>query len=109
MTGMSNIERQVMASVGTIYTARALTSVTALKVYIFILSIWGVGKLVWVSKVFENFWAVEKNGLGAIFNYFVSAFTHAHVSVLLVLLVGAVAFTSLVTDKLATPRRLRKI
>lgn len=105
MTDTSNIERQVMASVGAIYTARALTSVTALKVYTIILSIWAVGKLVWVSKVFENFWAVEKNGIGAIANFFISALVHAQVSVLLVLLVAAIAFTSLVTDRLATPRR----
>lgn len=101
MKEMTNIERQVMASVGTIYTARALTSVTALKIYALILSIWAVGRLVWVSKVFENFFAVEKSGIGAILNYLISAFTHAHISVLLVLLVAAVAFTSLVSEVLS--------
>src|SRR5438128_730337 len=105
MTKMTNIEKRVMASVGSVYLARTLTNTTALKVYALILSVWAIGRLVWVSKVFENFFAIEKNGIGAIFNYAVSAITHTHVSVLLMLLIAAVAFTSLVTETLTNPRR----
>ncbi|MBX4192318.1 hypothetical protein KW798_02410, partial [Candidatus Parcubacteria bacterium] len=50
----SKIEQQVMASVAAIYTVRQLFSRTALKLYVCAASLWGLGQLVWVSKVFEN-------------------------------------------------------
>jgi hypothetical protein len=104
----TRMEQKVMANVGAIYTGRVLTGMTALKVYALILSVWGVGRLVWVSKVFQNFLIVEKNGAGSIFNYAVSSLTHTHVAVLAVLFVGTVAFVSLVVDavrSIVTPRQ----
>ena len=94
----SKIEQQVMASVAVIYAARALTSRTALEFYVFFLSVWGIGRLVWVSKVFENFSLVEKQGLGAMSNYILYAVEHTHLAVQLTLLVAAVALISLVID-----------
>jgi hypothetical protein len=96
----SNIERQVMASVGVMYAARTLTGSTALKLYVLILSIWAVGRLVWVSKVFTNFFGIENHGLGAIINFAVIALEHAHTGVLVALLVALAAFISLVIDTL---------
>jgi hypothetical protein len=95
---VSKIEQQVMAGVGTIYSARKLTGLTALKIYALILSVWGIGRLVWVSKVFDNFFAVEKNGIGAISNYLLYAVEHTHLAVQLTLLVAAVAAVSLLVD-----------
>lgn len=95
---VSTIERQVMASVGTIYAARQLTSLTALKVYALILSLWGIGRLVWVSKIFANFMQVEKSGAGAITNYTLYAVEHTHLAVQLALLVAIVAAVSLALD-----------
>lgn len=103
----SKIERQVMAGVGSIYIARTLTNTTALKIYALILSVWMFGRLVWVSKVFDNFFAVEKNGVGSVGNYLLYAIEHTHLAVQLTLLVAAVAFIGLVIDtvrSLATPR-----
>jgi aspartate/tyrosine/aromatic aminotransferase len=103
---ISPIERQVMASVGAVYFARTLTGTTALKVYAFILSMWVVGRLVWVSKVFANFVMVEKGGLSAMSNFVLYAVEHAHLGVQLALLVAAVAFVSLVVEaarKLSEP------
>jgi hypothetical protein len=94
----TKIEQQVMASVGVIYTARTLTNVTALKVYALILSVWGIGRLVWVSKVLDNFFAVEKYGLGAISNYLLYAVEHTHLAVQLALFVAAVASVGLIID-----------
>lgn len=94
----SNIERQVMASVGAIYLWRALTNMTALKIYALILSVWGIGRLVWVSKVFDNFFAVEKNGFASMFNYLLVAVEHTNIAVQLTLLVAALAFISLLVD-----------
>ncbi|MGC9602274.1 MAG: hypothetical protein ABSE76_00815 [Minisyncoccia bacterium] len=103
---ISPIERQVMANVGAIYFARALTGTTALKVYAFILSMWVVGRLVWVSKVFANFITVEKGGLAAMSNFVLAALEHTHLGVQLALLVAAVALVSLAIDtvrKLSEP------
>ena len=95
---ISPIERQVMANVGAIYFARALTGTTALKVYAIILSLWVVGRLVWVSKVFANFVEVEKGGLGSMSNFVLAALEHTHLGVQLALLVAGVAVVSLVID-----------
>ncbi len=95
---VSSIERRVMAGVGTVYAMRQLTSVGALKIYALILSLWAVGRLVWVSKVFENFVQVEKSGAGAITNYMVQAVEHTHLAVQLCLLVAVVAAASLALD-----------
>jgi hypothetical protein len=102
----STIERNVMASVGAVYFARTLTGTTALKVYAFILSMWVVGRLVWVSKVFENFATVEKGGLASMSNFVLYAVEHTHLGVQIALLVAAIAFVSLAVDtvrKLAEP------
>ena len=95
---VSKIERQVMAGVGTVYAARQLTSVGALKIYALILSLWAVGRLVWVSMVFKNFMQVEKSGAGAITNYMVQAVEHTHLAVQLCLVVAVVAAASLALD-----------
>src|SRR6185312_5627687 len=98
---------QVMASVGVMYTARILTSMTALKIYALILSVWGLGRLVWVSKIFENFFTVEKHGFGAILNYLFVAVEHTNVLVQIILVVAALAFVSLLVDiakSVSTPR-----
>ena len=98
-----------MANVGVIYTARTLTGTVALKIYALILSVWAIGRLVWVSRVFDNFFAVEQHGFGALSNYFLSSLTHAHLAVQAVLVVAAVAFISLIVDAVrsaTTPQRL---
>lgn len=103
-TSVSKIERQVMAGVGTVYAARQLTSTTALKVYALILSLWTVGRLVWVSHVFANFLEVERGGLGAMANYTLYALEHTHLGVQLALLVAAVAFISLAAEMVRSNR-----
>lgn len=87
-----------MAGVGTIYAARQLTSVGALKIYALILSLWMVGRLVWVSEIFHNFMQVEKLGAGAIANYLLDAVGHTQLAVQVCLLVAIVAAASLAID-----------
>ena len=98
MQTSSKIERQVMASVGAIYLARTLTNLTALKIYALILSVWGIGRLVWVSRILDNFFAVEKHGIGSIANYLFVAVEHTNIAVQLTLFVAALALVSLVVD-----------
>jgi hypothetical protein len=108
----SKIEQQVMASVGVIYTARTLINTTALKLNALVLSVWMIGRLVWVSKVFDNFFTVEKSGIGSVSNYLLYAVEHTHVAVQLTLFVAAIAFIGLVVDavrSLTTPSPLNRL
>lgn len=97
---VSKIERNVMASVGAVYFGRVLTGTTALKVYAFILSMWVVGRLVWVSKVFANFVEVEKGGFASMSSFVLYAVEHTHLGVQIALLVAAAAFISLAVQAL---------
>ena len=94
----SNIERQVMASVAVIYTVRKLLSRTALELYVLAASAVVLWRLVWVHKVFANFFVEEKLGFGAISNYLLYAVEHTNIVVQLTLLVAAVAFVALLVD-----------
>jgi hypothetical protein len=87
-----------MASVAVIYAVRKLAGMTALKIYALVLSVFAIGKLVWVSKVLDNFFMVEKHGLGAMSNYLLAALEHTNVAVQLTLLVAALVFVSLLVD-----------
>ncbi|MDB5225579.1 MAG: hypothetical protein JWL87_531 [Candidatus Adlerbacteria bacterium] len=94
----SKIERQVMASVGLVYTTRRLLSYTALKVYALVASVYALGVLVWVERVQENFLHVMNGGVLAVGNFVLSAVAHTSAAVQLVLLVVMVAIFSLALD-----------
>ena len=98
----TKIEQQVMAGVGTIYAARQLVSATALKLYVCTLSLYGLGRLVWVSKVFENWQHV---GLQGTFEFVSAAVLHTHLPVQIALTVLFVAGLGLIRDlsRLGTP------
>ncbi len=91
----SKIEQQVMAGVGVIYAARQLVSATALKLYICVLSLYGIGRLVWVSHVFENWASV---GLQGTLQFATSAVLSTHLAVQLTLIVLVFAGVSLFLD-----------
>jgi len=98
MAEISKIERQVMASVGVIYTARKLVSRTAIEIYVLAASALALWQLVWVHKVFDNFFAVEKNGIGSTLNYVATAVGHTNPAVQLTLFIAAAAFVMLMVD-----------
>ena len=87
-----------MASVAVVYATRKLTSRRAVEWYVLIASTIALWQLVWVHKVFANFAAIEKNGLGSVATYLFVAVTHTHLAVQLTLLVAAIAFLSLIFD-----------
>ena len=91
----SKIERQVMASVGTIYAARALVSATALKLYVCALALFALGRLVWVERVFSNFSQV---GLSHAAEFIYAAILNTDLMVQLILLALVVVGVSLVRD-----------
>jgi hypothetical protein len=98
MTTQINIEQRVMANVGVIYSTRKVFSTTALKAYVLVLSALALWRLVWVTKVMQNFAIVEKNGIAAVGNYVVSAVVHTHPIVQVTLAVAAIAFILLFAD-----------
>ena len=91
----SKIEQQVMAGVATVYTVRQLFSATALKLYVCALALYGLGRLVWVSHVWENF---SRVGLAHAWEFAVAAVANTDLLVQLTLLVFVVAVASLVRD-----------
>jgi hypothetical protein len=101
---MSRIEQKVMASVAAIHTGRVLTGTTALKLYISILTLWGLGQLVFVQRVVENFKAV---GLGGAGNFVLSALLHTDTLVQLTLAAFVVAMILLLRDiaRTSAPQR----
>lgn len=91
----SNIETKVMASVGTIYTARKLMSASAFKLYMMVAALYGLAQLVWVSRVFEN---LSRVGLEHAAQFMLSAVMNTDFLVQTTLLVFLVAGLSLVRD-----------
>lgn len=92
---MSTIEQKVMASVGAIYIARQLTSTTALKLYVAVISLWGLARLVWVERVFEN---LSQAGVGGAFNLFLDAILTTDILVQLTLAALVVAGAWFIRD-----------
>lgn len=98
----SKIERQVMASVGVIHTARRAVSATALKVYALVASVYALGALVWVAEIQANLLNVMNGGVLAVGNFVLYAVTHTTFVVQAVLLVATVALVSLALDLVRT-------
>jgi len=93
-----------MASVGTVYVARQLISLTALKLYVCALALLGLWKLVWITRVYENLAHV---GVGGAFNFMLAAVANTDFLVQITLVALVVAGLSLareVVRTLSTPR-----
>ena len=101
----TNIEQQVMAGVGVVYMVRQLTCLGALKVYALMASIVGLVLLVSLPHVAANFMLVAHGGVISLGNYVWSAVLSTTVMVQLVLMVGVVAGTSLLTDSIKSAGR----
>ncbi len=54
MNDQSPIERVVMRRVYRIRALRPIISSGALAVFVFVVALWGIGREVWVARVFEN-------------------------------------------------------
>ena len=91
-----------MASVGVVHTARRLVSLTALKVYALVASVYALGILVWVARVQENLLQVLDGGVLAVGNFVLYAVAHTSVAIQAVLLVATIALLSLVVDLVRT-------
>ena len=92
----NNIERNVMASVAVIYTARKFLSPVALQMYALVASVVGIAMFVSVPNVAQNFQAVAASGgLASVLTFIVSAVVSTTIVVQLWLLLGGAAVLAL--------------
>lgn len=95
MTNISNIETTVMRRVQTAHMIRPLLSNAALALVLFALALYGVGREVWVAKVFEN--APHGNVLADL-QFFLAAFLDTRLIVQALCLAVIFAFAWFVRD-----------
>ncbi|MBU6321030.1 MAG: hypothetical protein KGI78_00130 [Patescibacteria group bacterium] len=87
MTDVSDIERVVMRRVQTIRFLRPFVSGGALAALVLALALWGIGREVWVAKVFSN----GPHGFFAHARYLAYAFRHTRLVVQALVLASAAA------------------
>lgn len=87
MNNETSIERIVMRRVRLIRVLRLVISTVVLAVLTFIAALWGIGREVWVARVFEN----APRDIAGLPNFYVAAFLHTHfiVQALTVLTLGS--------------------
>jgi hypothetical protein len=74
MENQSNIQKNVMRRVRTIHTLRPFVSGVALASVLAVLALWGIGREVWVARVFENMPSIAH--VTAVAEFFALAFVH---------------------------------
>ncbi len=77
MNNPSNIERIVMRRVHSIRALRPFVSLEALASLALVLSLWGIGREVWVAQVFQN----TPVNLMYLPNFYLAAFSNTHIAV----------------------------
>jgi hypothetical protein len=77
MIEQSNIERIVMRRILLIRILRLVISTAVLAVLTTIAALWGIGKEVWVARIFEN----APPNIGDLPNFYLAAFMHTHIIV----------------------------
>ncbi len=79
MNPETNIERVVMRRVRLIRILALIISTATFAVLTTIVALWGIGREVWVAHVFQNM--PSMSNIGALFNFWVSAFLNTHLIV----------------------------
>lgn len=97
---MTNIEKSVMRRVHTIHALRPFVSGGALSAVVAVLTLYGIGREVWVARVFEN----APHAASALPQFYLSAFTNTDVVVqaLSLLALVSVMYLARETAKLIT-------
>ena len=87
MNNETHIEHIVMRRVRLIRVLRLVISTVVLAVLTFVAALWGIGREVWVARVFEN----APRDFASLPNFYIAAFLHTHfiVQVLTVLTLGS--------------------
>lgn len=92
MTNETTIERTVMRRVRLIRILALIISTATLAALTALAALWGIGREVWVARIFENM--PQTSDLGAFLSFWFSAFleTHLLVQILTVLTLVSVFF-----------------
>ena len=101
MTDTTSIERAVMSRVRTVHAVRPLLSGAMLALALVSLSLWGIGREVWVAKVLEN---APHQSLAAAGHFLIVAFlnTRFAVQALIALTLAATVWLARETARLIT-------
>lgn len=107
MNNETHIERIVMRRVRLIRVLRLIISTVVLAVLTSVAALWGIGREVWVARIFEN----APRDFASVPNFYIAAFLHTHfiVQVLTVLTLGSFIYlilelARLISDFSAPPR-----
>ncbi|MFZ3043750.1 MAG: hypothetical protein WA058_01425 [Minisyncoccia bacterium] len=94
MTNPSDIERIVMRRVHLIRILGLIISTAVLAVFATIAALWGIGKEVWVARIFEN----APSRIGDLPNFFIAAFFHTNILVQALVVLTLVSLIYLVRE-----------
>lgn len=99
---MTNIEKNVMRRVRTIHLLRPVASGATASCLLLLLALWGIGREVWVGRVFENM--PHSGDVVAIAQFYFSAFVNTQIIVQTLSLVtlGALVYLARETARLIT-------
>ena len=107
MDNKTDIERIVMRRVHLIRILKLIISTVAFAALASIAALWGIGREVWVARIFEN----APSDPGRLFTFYLSAFTHTHLIVQALVVLTFVSLSFLVREtirlikNLSTPSR----
>ncbi len=88
----SALKKRVMLRVRTVHVTRRIFSNTTLSAVVFVLALWGIGREVWVARVFQN--APSLTNIDAAAHFFLYAFldTRLIVQALSIVALGALVW-----------------
>ena len=72
----STIEKNVMRRIYRARVLRFVISTDTLAIFIFVLALWGIGREVWVTRIFQNM--PHSGNISALFTFWFSAFLHTN-------------------------------
>jgi hypothetical protein len=105
MTTDSTIRRNVMRRVRTAHALRAVFSTPIVSGIVFAAALWGIGREVWVARVFENMPSLAH--ADAVARFLLAAFMNTEAVVQVLLVLAAIALVWLMRDgarTIAAPR-----
>jgi len=94
MNNETNIERIVMRRVRLIRVLRLIISTAVLAGLTFVAALWGIGREVWVARVFEN----APQGFSGHLGYLLYAFMHTHLIVQVLTVLTLASFLYLIVE-----------